>query len=418
MTITRKNIVIILRNFKRKTGANSTVLDLSEALYQLGHNVNLGLYKDTLFSTLKYSKYSETTIPLDNIFIVPEKYKSNIYKPTANVSLKEYLAVVVKQTIETLLKLFISREKTFLNLLSSADIIFIAAAISDKDFNMLRSSTNAVIVRNHAGSPAAFENYFLSSKEFLEAADSKKPDYVKYCLRYDALLFQAPDQANDCALRDRELKSRCFVVPPSCQEHKVLAASQLSSPYQQDRRSIAYVGSIQPRKAQHIAVEAFSKLAEKYPDTDLHFIGGGLYKEYGVNLNKMVKQYLLSERIFLHGHRPDYLRFMAHAEFVIQTSEAEGVSRILREAMLMQMPIISFSISGTSRLLRSGIDALLVEPYDIDAFSDAMAHLLSKPSTGRKLAATAYKEYLLNNSWPAYATNLKRVVEDLSDLRF
>jgi len=148
--------------------------------------------------------------------------------------------------------------------------------------------------------------------------------YKTFCNFYDILLFQSSEQANEYLLIDPTFKDRCLVVPPSCQESKVLAASQLNSPYNRNRRIIVCVGSIQPRKAQDLAIEAFNIIHAQYSNLELHFVGDLINQTYYARLLNIIIDYGLDTKDLFHGHRTNYLQFMAHAEIVLQTSKMKG----------------------------------------------------------------------------------------------
>ena len=50
--------------------------------------------------------------------------------------------------------------------------------------------------------------------------------------------------------------------------------------------------------------------------------------------------------MYTYGFRRDYLNFIAHADVLIQLSDKEGFSRVLREAMYLGVPIVTFRIEG------------------------------------------------------------------------
>jgi len=393
----------------------SSSLDLAETLHHLGHNVVIGLTSSSIIYRATGARKCKTVIPAKNIYTVPAIFKRAIRKrnySSAAVRVTKNIKAAIQNFLITL-----SGKKNFIKLLSNADIIIDAANFSGQGIALIKEHTNGLIVKNHAGSPKAFEDFWLTDEHLLEPADSNRSRYVAYCQQYDALLFQAPDQLEECVIREPLLKPRCFVLPPTCQEQQVLASRQQESPYQPGRKAIVCVGSIQPRKAQHLAMEAFSLIAASNPDADLHFVGGGLNSDYGMGLVKEAAQAFPQGRIYFHGHRQDYLRFMAHAELVIQTSQEEGVSRILREAMLLKRPLISFAISGTTSLLESGKEAVLVQPGDTAALAEAIADCLNHPSYAKELALAAYKRYLLNNSWAAYASKIIELVDHLGSMK-
>lgn len=406
-------ILLLLNGISRNTGGMSSALDLAETLYGLNYRISICLTSSRFLYCIRGIKNNIIKVPIGNIYTIPNEFESIKSMAKRTSFKKTNFAGIIKTLTKKVIHVLLDRKNDFYQLLKEADIIIDAAGFSGKGFRLIRQNTKASIIYNHAGSPKVFEDYWLTDDYLLEPATSRAERYINYCKRYDAILFQGFDQANACIEREASFKSKCYVVPPSCQEASVLASKQSENPYRVGRDAIVCVGSIQARKAQHLAIEAFSVIAGKYTNVDLHFVGGGTETVYGLWLQELIDNGCFNQRVFFHGHRQDYLRFMAHATFVLQTSEEEGVSRILREAMLMKTPILSFAISGTVSLLKAGENALLIEPGNVVAMADGMAYLLDNPTTADGLAEAAHKRYLSNNSWPAYATSLMEMIDNL-----
>lgn len=409
---TKNSIIIFITTISRSSGGLSSALDLAETLHALGYKVRVGLTTSSFMYKIRGKKHFKTKLPLQNIFTVP-KSVSRIVENDQNKPADFNPVTIIKQAGRSILTLLFDNKVPLTNELADTDLIIDAASFSGRGLETIKRHSGALVVLNHAGSPQTFEDNWLTDDYLLEPAATKAQRYVKFCKRYDAILFQSVLQAEECWAKDITLKDLCYVVPPSCQESEVLGASQLKSPYQTGRRAIVCVGSIQPRKAQHLALEAFLLMASCYKNVDLHFVGSGKEREYGADLAGKVKKLAVDSRVFFHGYCKDYLRYMTHADLLVQSSEAEGVSRVLREAMLMKLPIVSFNISGTANLLEEGTEALLVKPGDIPALAQAMSNILENGEKAKEVANAAFRRYLLNNSWAAYAWNLKETVDEL-----
>ncbi|MFN2373244.1 MAG: glycosyltransferase family 4 protein [Cyclonatronaceae bacterium] len=403
----------MIEKIYRSNGGASTSLDFAETINSLGDEGILcigsgSVIKMKIQHDLHLKQDYGTKVPLKNICPIPGSYP--IRKRIADVSAHEWSFRSIKSAASSLSVLFEKNEKHFAELLSGADLIIDACMLPMDTFYKIKRHTSAPIIYNHNGSPDAVDSYWISDYHLTEPEMQSSNKYSIFCSRYNGILFQANDQAAECVRRGAMPENNVYVVPPSCLEKEVLAARLLDSPYKIDRRSLVHVGSIIPRKAQHLAIEAFHGISAQFPDVDLHFVGGRLNNDYAAGLFKLVKELNLEERVYFHGHRPDYLRFMAHAEILIQSSKQEGVSRILRETMLMKIPIVSFDISGTSSTLESGKEALLVEPENVQAMAEAITTLLTDKHLAESLAGAAFQKYLLKHSWPVYANNIKMMI--------
>ena len=408
-------IMILIKKIGEEGGGKASALELAETLQQLDYRVYIGLTNEySLIYKLKHIKDKNTIIPFSRIYTVAKDIERQV-ETRRDPGKGNYLLYRIKKIIKHIMTVNEYRQGKFYSALNNADLIIDASDLSDQGFKQLRSRAGGPVVLNHNGSPEAFENFFLSSNYKDKTHHDKKELYNDYLKRYDGLLFQAADQAKECQERNPDLQIPAYVVMPTCRELDVLAGRQKPTPYRDGRLALVCVGSIQPRKGQHKALAVFEKIAGKHENVDLHFVGGihSKGREYYNELKQLARSSVFEERIFFHGFRKDWLRFMAHANVLIQVSEAEGVSRILREAMLLKLPVVSFDISGTKSLLSKGKDAFLVEYDDLDAFADAVNRCLEDPALARAMGKAAFQKYLLNNSKAAYAANLIKVVENL-----
>lgn len=401
MTKTAAPIVLLLTSgLGRGSGGAASAMDIAETLHALGYEVHLALTRSSgMQYALRERRRWPTTIPLERIHAAPPWMQPVLMAPPPVGVLR--LRGAALGLAEAALNA--SRPRRFDEVLAKARLIIDAAALTGASRTIVRGKATGSYILNHAGAVEAFTEHWLTDAYLPADRDPALPPYVQFALQFDRLLFQAPDQAEACARFHPALRDKPVVVRPSCNEREVLAAALTPSPYSEGERALVNVGSLQPRKAQHVSIDVFASLAERFPRLSLHFVGGGTATEYGAQLQRQARDLGLADRIRFHGHRDDYLRFMAHGALLLQTSVAEGVSRVLREAMLMKLPIVSFDISGTAGTLSGGVEAALVPPQDAEAMAAAIARLLEESGTTAAMVRAAHQRYLLNHSWPAYA---------------
>jgi glycosyltransferase involved in cell wall biosynthesis len=404
-------VVIFVKFISRSNGGASTALDLSETLSALGNDVYLAVAEGHLKYVLTGRSKCPTTIPNSRILSIPPRYERVVKAADATESFKKKL----KRLLNEILLFAGQRHARFKRVLSKADVVIYAGGgFTGEAFLEMRKFTKAHFVRNHAGSPDTYENEAIQPQHVVGAYVTKRERYVAYCKSFEGILFQAEAQAAECIERDPTLAPSCYVVHPSCNEGAVVGAALSASPYAPSKRIIVSVGSLQPRKDQQAALKSFLAIAPEFPDLELHFVGGKTESAYGRALRSTADASGYGERVYLHGHRSNYLRYMAHADIMVQSSQAEGVSRVLREAMLLKTPIVSFAISGTSSILTNELNALLVPPQDTQALGNALRRVLKDPELGRSMARAAYNKYLTHHSWPVYAASLANMLTNLT----
>lgn len=228
--------------------------------------------------------------------------------------------------------------------------------------------------------------------------------------KYGWLLFQSSDVANEVRLLDAEPTSRYLVVQPSCSEGEILASKRMPSPYKH-HFSVVVVGSIQRRKGQRDAIEALAGCPDH---VILHLVGPIIDSTYYHELLAEAARLEVVDRVVVHGYRKDYARFLAHADILLQPSSAEGVSRVLREAMCCGLPIVAYRIPGTSATLTDGVDSRLVEPTDVHALTDALCGLIEDPAYTREMGHSARLTYERTYSWSQLLARLNGLLESVA----
>ncbi len=116
----------------------------------------------------------------------------------------------------------------------------------------------------------------------------------------------------------------------------------LCSPY------VACVGSLVANKRQHDAVEILHELASRRPDLQLVLVGNpDVDPGYSRHLRRAIADRGLEDRVHLVGERCDVPGIMAGAEAVLITSETEGLSTVMLEALAVGTPLVCTELAGS-----------------------------------------------------------------------
>jgi glycosyltransferase involved in cell wall biosynthesis len=154
-----------------------------------------------------------------------------------------------------------------------------------------------------------------------------------------------------------------------------------------ERKLLLTLGSLRVVKGHDLLIDAFSTLANSFPDWDLAIYGEG--PERG-RLQERISGYGLSHRIHMPGHVADVGRVLATADLFVMPSRAEGFPNALAEAMACGLPVVSFDChSGPSELIRPGIDGVLVPPRDVPALTESLSRLMADSFERDRLASRA-----------------------------
>lgn len=224
----------------------------------------------------------------------------------------------------------------------------------------------------------------VSERNAPEHSTAKPP--VKYFSRFlmrfaDGYVFQT-QQAKE--FYDRMLGGRGAVIPnPLFTEH--LPQAYFGQPR---KKQIVSVGRLEPQKNQALLIDAFARIAGRFPDYGLTIYGeGSLHRD----LERRVSKYGLTERVSLPGNIPDVLEKIQKASLFVFTSDYEGIPNALIEAMALGLPCISTDCpcGGPASLIRSGENGVLVEVGDEDGLVQAIEALLVESERAESMGIKA-----------------------------
>ncbi len=156
---------------------------------------------------------------------------------------------------------------------------------------------------------------------------------------------------------------------------------------------IIHVGRLDgAQKRQHLLIEAFSKIADKYPDWRVEFWGGDSQpKSYEGTLKDLIRKHKLEEQVFLMGKTGDVPSKLRKASIFAFPSAYEGFGLGLAEAMSMGLPVIGFkSCPAVNELIKDGQNGILCED-GVDNFCKALEELINDEQL-RNIYGTRAKE--------------------------
>lgn len=140
-------------------------------------------------------------------------------------------------------------------------------------------------------------------------------------------------------------------------------------------KKIAAVGRLEPQKNHKLLIEAFAEFSFKYPEYELHIFGEGKLKE---ELRLLAKKLEISHNVVFEGFSENVLeRIKAYSMYVL-SSDYEGISNSLMEAMALGIPCISTDcpIGGSRLCIEHRKNGLLVPVGDKGALRKAMETLV------------------------------------------
>ena len=145
--------------------------------------------------------------------------------------------------------------------------------------------------------------------------------------------------------------------------------SQVDLTISKDVHKILFIGRLaKGHKRPHLLIEAFSKVANQYPNWIVELWGADENKAYKAQLELMIKQANLSDRILLKGITKDVESVLSTGDIYAMMSASEGFGLSMAEAMAKGLPVIACDTwLGVTDMVQDGYNGILVKdnPEDI-----------------------------------------------------
>ena len=151
-------------------------------------------------------------------------------------------------------------------------------------------------------------------------------------------------------------------------------------------RLVGIIGRFWPQKRIKDAIWATDLLKVVRDDVHLLVIGDGPQRQ---RLLKYRDQVEISDRVHFLGERNDVPRLLPHFDALWSTSEYEGQSNAIMEAMSAGVPVVATDIAGTRDLVVEGETGYLVPLGDRAALARATRRILDNRDLAQQLGASA-----------------------------
>lgn len=149
---------------------------------------------------------------------------------------------------------------------------------------------------------------------------------------------------------------------------------------------VATVGRLVPVKDHAMLLDAIALLrAEDVPVT-LMIAGDGPLR---ATLTERAVQLGIDGDVRFLGHRPDVERVFAAADAFVLSSESEGLSNTILEAMASGLPVVATRVGGADEMVSEGETGLLVPAKDSREMANALRTILRDQSRRQAMGAAA-----------------------------
>ena len=136
---------------------------------------------------------------------------------------------------------------------------------------------------------------------------------------------------------------------------------------------IGTVGNLTRKKNQQMLLHATARLRERIPNVRLVVVGTGPLDE---SLRRLAARLRIDDRTIFTGSRKDVLELLPGFDVFCLSSQFEGLSIALVEAMATGVACVATAVGGMPEVIEANVSGLLVPPGDAGALTTALERVL------------------------------------------
>ena len=151
-------------------------------------------------------------------------------------------------------------------------------------------------------------------------------------------------------------------------------------------KKIVAVGRLTYQKNHKMLINAFKNALKLHPEYVLEIYGEGVERE---NLSTQIKNLRLDNKVFLCGNQSNIHEKIKDAQMFVLSSDFEGLSNALLEAMMMGLACVSTDCAGSDEVIESRENGILIPVGDEEKLTDAIIELMENDELRQKIADNA-----------------------------
>jgi len=221
----------------------------------------------------------------------------------------------------------------------------------------------------------------LSERNDPQRVGGQFPTYIIRNILYsdcDVLVNQTEDAK---AYFPKYIQKKAVVIPNAVKD-------DLPSVYEGRRnKTIVNFCRLEKQKNLPLLIDAFEEFSISHPDYSLEIYGNGKEEEA---LRSYISKKKTKDKILLHKAVPDIHEKIVGSAMFVSSSDYEGISNSMLEAMAIGLPVICTDCpcGGAKMMIEDGVSGILTPVGD----KDSLVRAMSRVADDRKLA-----EYLSRN---------------------
>lgn len=150
---------------------------------------------------------------------------------------------------------------------------------------------------------------------------------------------------------------------------------------------VFFAHTITPKKGIEDSLKALAIVKRKHSNIKLNVVGS-CTAEYKLKLQELVNNLDINDNVSFNDYfalHEDMFKHIIKSRFALLPVKLDIIPSTVREAMILELPVITYKTTGTPYLNKDGVTVLIAEIGDINKLSEHMSDLMNKPELGEKL---------------------------------
>ncbi|HQW68798.1 MAG TPA: glycosyltransferase family 4 protein [Flavobacterium sp.] len=184
----------------------------------------------------------------------------------------------------------------------------------------------------------------------------------------------------------------------------------------QNELVIALVGRINSWKGQQLLLEAFNKIAQKYNNIKLVYLGSAPPNQefFETDLKNKISEYGLNERVIIIPFQENIWPFWDSIDIaVVPSTEPEPFGMVAIEAMLSKKPVVAANHGGLTETVLHNHNGLLFEPNNAESLAISLEELINDESKRKQFGENGYHRTIEHFSLEKHVEKFEAIFEKI-----
>ena len=155
---------------------------------------------------------------------------------------------------------------------------------------------------------------------------------------------------------------------------------------------LGMVGRLREHKDYPNMFVALKIIIKKFKNIKLLIVGDGILES---QLKSMVQKMELSNYVIFTGKRGNIPQILSGIDIFVLSSSVEGSPAVIKEALIMEKPVVSTNAGGLPEIIQNGATGVLVPPHNPEALANGIFDVINDMDKALEMAKKG-KQVIIN----------------------